>query len=460
MKKFIFKTGLLTLVAVGLVSCSKDSLEPELSTERDLNTNPVSTLTDLEYLTNGMYKRMRASTYYGRDYIIFNEARTDNAYSIGSSNRFVTVSEMRVNDGDAYASDTWSQIYAVILNANHIITAENVTGDEDGINDCKGQALVARAVGHFDLMKLYGQQHIDGQGGTSAITVPYVTVAPLNSTDAVGFSNERSTLDELRTYIYKDLDDAIAIINNSANKTKITKQAALGYKSRIALYFATFYPADYQLAYDAAVAAIAEGGSVGSADNFIAQFSGNVPDANSVFEFAMPSDDHLGNTGLFEIYNGNAYGDIVAQADVIDLFDDDDVRKGVLGMDGANLRNVGKYTAYADNVIAMRYEELLLNAAEAATHVSPTEALGYINQIRTNRGLAALTSVTIEDVLLERRKELMFEGFRFDDLMRLKQDVPMNPRITEQYEYGHYRIAFPIPLTEINASGMQQNHGY
>src|SRR5690606_38816381 len=101
------------------------------------------------------------STYYGRDYIIFNEARTDNAYSIGSSNRFVTVSEMRVNDGDAYASDTWSQIYAVILNANHIITAENVTGDEDGINDCKGQDLVARAVGHFDLMKLYGQQHID-----------------------------------------------------------------------------------------------------------------------------------------------------------------------------------------------------------------------------------------------------------------------------------------------------------
>src|SRR5690606_13807854 len=221
---------------------------------------------------------------------------SDNDYPIGSSNRVVTVCDMRADEGDAYAPDTWSQKYAVILNANHIIATEIVTGGELVINDRKRQAKLARAVCHFDLMKLYGQQHIDGQGRTSAITVPYVTVAPLNSTDAVGFSNERSTLDELRTYIYKDLDDAIAIINNSANKTKITKQAALGYKSRIALYFAAFYPADYQLAYDAAVAAIAEGGSVGSADNFIAQFSGNVPDVNSVFEFAMPSDDHLGNT--------------------------------------------------------------------------------------------------------------------------------------------------------------------
>src|SRR5690606_38606966 len=244
---------------------------------------------------------------------------------------------------------------------------------------------------------------------------------------------------------------------------KITKQAALGYKSRMALYFATFYPEDYQVAYDAAEAAIAEGGSVIPESAFISQYSGNVPDVNSVFEFAMPSDDHIGNTGLFEIYNGNAYGDIVAQTQVMDLYsgaDSLDVRKTGLAFDGPDLRNVGKYTAYDDNVIVMRYEELLLNAAEAAIQVNPPAALTYINEIRNNRGVAELTAVTIDDVLLERRKELMFEGFRFDDLMRLQQDIPMNPRITELYPYGHYRIAFPIPVGEIRASGMQQNHGY
>ena len=288
MKKFIYKVGFLTLVTISIVSCTKDSLEPELSTDRDITNEPISTLTDLEHLANGMYKRMRAAAYYGRDYIIFNEARTDNAYSMGKSNRFVTLTEMRVNDGDAYPADTWLQIYRVILNANHIINAQNVTGDADGIKDYQGQALVTRAVGHFDLMKLFGQQHVEGQGGKNAITIPYSIKAAVNSTDAMQLSNVRITLDELRTKIYQDLDAGIALISNSSNKTKITKQAALGYKSRIALYFATFYPEDYQVAYDAAVAALDEGGSVIPLNNFVTQFSGNVPDVNSVFEFAMP----------------------------------------------------------------------------------------------------------------------------------------------------------------------------
>src|SRR5690554_173856 len=461
MKKFIIKLSILTLIPLGVVSCSPESLEPELTTERDLNTNPISSISDLEFLTNGMYKTMRGVPYYGRDYIIFNEARTDNAYSIGTSNRFVTVSEMRVNIGDAYPSDTWLQIYSVISIANYIINnVDGVIGDEAQIGDYKAQALTARAMAHFDLLKLYGQQHVDGQGGTNALTIPYVTVPPKNSEEALVVSNVRNTMSEVREKIYEDLDEASGLIQNTANKTKITRQATYGIKSRVAVYFASFFSEDWQVAYDAAVAAIGEGGSVIPASGFIAQFSGNVADANSVFELSMPSDDHVGNNGLFEIYNGNAYGDIVAQDDVEELFDDEDVRMGMLDFDGSNLRNVGKYTAYADNVIVMRYEELLLNAAEAAMHLNPSNALDYINEIRENRGLDALTSVSIDDVLLERRKELMFEGFRFDDLMRLGEDVPINPRITEAYSYGHFRLAFPIPLTEINASGMQQNYGY
>lgn len=460
MKKFIIKVGLLTIVTLSIISCSKESLEPELSTDRDLNTSPISSITDLEFLANGMYKRMRGVPYYGRDYIIFNEARTDDAYSIGSSNRFVTVSEMRVNDGDAYPSDTWLQIYRVILNANYIINAEGIQGNATIVDDYKAQALVARALGHFDLTKLFGQQHISGQGGVNAITVPFVDRAPNSSSDVLVASNMRETFADMRLKIYQDLDEAISKIQNSSVKTKITKQAALGIKSRIALYFATFYPEDYQVAYDAATDAIAEGGEVISQANFLSQFSGNVIDGNSVFELAMPSDDHVGNEGLFEIYNGTAYGDIVAQASVLDIFESDDIRRSVLDTVGANLRNTGKYTAYADNVILMRYEELLLNAAEAAMHVNPSTALDLINQIREKRGIDILTSVTLDDVLLERRRELMFEGFRFDDLMRLQEDVPSNPRLTDPYPYGHFRIAFPIPLSEINASGMQQNSGY
>lgn len=460
MKKFILKISLLSLATIAIVSCSKDSLEPELAVDRDLNTSPINNETDLRYVANGMYKRMRNVAYYGRDYIIFNEARTDNAYSNGNSNRFVTVSELRVNTGDAYPSDTWTFIYRTILNANLIINANQVAGDSDVINDYKGQALAARALGHFDLLKLYGQHNIDGQGGVNALAVPYVKIAPANSQEAEAMTNVRNTFAEVRDLIYADLDEAIDNISNSTDKTKITKQMALGLKSRVALYFASFYPQDYQVALTSAQLAIAEGGSVISAANFQNQFSGNVIYENSIFELAMPSDDNLGNEGLFEIYNGAAYGDVVAQDDIIDIYEASDIRLNILAQSGSFLRNVGKYTAYPDNVVLMRLEEVILNAAEAAAHVDPSLVLDLVNQIRANRGVPLLTSANINDVLAERRKELAFEGFRFDDLMRLKMAVPSNPRLTDVYPYGHFRTAFPIPLSEINASAMQQNFGY
>lgn len=460
MKKNIIKLVLLSIMMMAIVSCSKDSLEPEVKTERDLNSNPISSVTDLKYIANGMYKRMRVAEYYGRDYIIFNEARTDDAYSIGSSNRFVTVSEMRVNIGDAYPSDTWTAIYRVISNANLIINADNVTGDSELINDYKGQALATRAMAHFDLLKLYGQQNIDGQGGRNALTIPYVKIVPANSQEASEMTNVRNTFAEVRDLIYADLDEAIQKIANTSNKTKISKQMVLGLKSRIALNFASFYPEDYQTVLESAQLAISEGGSVIPAVKFDEQFSGNVVFENSIFELAMPSDDNLGNTGLFEIYNGEAYGDIVAQSDVASIYEPNDVRLTILANDGTYLRNVGKYTSYADNVIIMRLEEILLNAAEAAIHVNPSLVLDYLNQIRAQRNVAPLTTAGINDVLLERRKELIFEGFRFDDLMRLKLAVPVNPRLTDAYPYGHFRTAFPIPLSEINANDMQQNYGY
>ena len=460
MKKFIIKISVLSLITLSLVSCSKETLDPILSADRDLNSDPIRSEQDLNFLANGMYKRMRNVAYYGRDYIIFNEARTDNAYSMGKSNRFVTISEMRVNIGDAYPSDTWVAVYRVILNANLIINADQITGDVDEINNYKGQALTVRAMAHFDLLKLYGQQHIDGQGGVNGLTIPYVKIAAANSQEVQQLTNVRNTFAEVRELIYADLDEAIDYLTNTTQKTKVTKQMALGLKSRIALYFATFYPADYQIALTAAEAALAEGGSVIPASGFQGQFSGNIIDVNSIFELAMPSDDNLGNEGLFEIYNGNAYGDVVAQDAVTSLYEANDIRLNVLGQSGAFLRNIGKYTSYADNVVVMRIEEILLNAAEASAHVNPSGALGYVNQIRAQRGVPPLTSASINDVLSERRKELIFEGFRFDDLMRLKLNVPSNPRLTETYPYGHYRTAFPIPLTEINASAMTQNEGY
>ena len=49
---------------------------------------------------------------------------------------------------------------------------------------------------------------------------------------------------------------------------------------------------------------------------------------------------------------------------------------------------------------------------------SATEATGYVNEVRTRAGLAALSSVTIDDILTERHMEFCGEGKRYFDLVR------------------------------------------
>lgn len=461
MKRLYIQLLFGLLSASAIVSCSQDALEPELTTERDLDKNPIATETDMQYLLMGMYKKMRAVEYYGRDYILFNECRTDNAYSAGYSNRFRNVSEMNVLITAAYPADTWRTIYQVILNANYAIHAEGITGNEDVIKDYQGQAYLARAVAHFDLTKLFGQQHVEGQGGINALAVPYVTSYPKTAEDGLVFGSERNTVAEVRTKVYEDIDKAIEMIQNT-NPKYFTKEAAYGFKSRVAVYFATFFPEDWQIAYDAAKEVITDGERVIGNLEFIRQFEGNVPDANTVFQLSVPSNDNLGNNSLSEMYNGLNYGDIVAQDTITSIFDDDDIRTQVYGYDEyGDFKNLKKYPTYSDDIIVMRYEEVLLNGAEAAFHLGKLdEALMFVNYIRLKRNVAEWDSITLENLLEERRRELMFEGLRFDDLMRTKQDVPPNPVLLSEVKYGSTKIAFPIPLGEINASGMKQNAGY
>jgi hypothetical protein len=70
-----------------------------------------------------------------------------------------------------------------------------------------------------------------------------------------------------------------------------------------------------------------------------------------------------------------------------------------------------------------KYDEVLLNAAEAAFELTQTtKALGYINQVRTRAGMPSLDAgtLTINRIMNERRVELAFEDLRWWDLKRFR----------------------------------------
>lgn len=71
------------------------------------------------------------------------------------------------------------------------------------------------------------------------------------------------------------------------------------------------------------------------------------------------------------------------------------------------------------NVHWMRYAEVLLCAAEANFRAGNTDkAVKYVNIIRERAKLTPLATVTLDDIKMEKRLELVGEAVRFQDLVR------------------------------------------
>jgi hypothetical protein len=104
--------------------------------------------------------------------------------------------------------------------------------------------------------------------------------------------------------------------------------------------------------------------------------------------------------------------------------------------------------------------EALLNGASAAG----ASALDDLNALRTQRGLTEAAGVTLEDIYLERRRELNFEGHELFDLARTQRGVVRTDfvgTVNKDIPYPDYRWAMAIPQTEIDANvNMEQNDGY
>ena len=101
--------------------------------------------------------------------------------------------------------------------------------------------------------------------------------------------------------------------------------------------------------------------------------------------------------------------------------------------------------------------------AEAALKAGDTSAAaGYMNTLRKNRieNYTDVASITLDDILLERRLELFTEGHTAWDAWRNGKSV--NNKFVGEVKPGDYRTIMAIPIGEITVSRGQliQNPGY
>tara|TARA_Y200000002_G_scaffold46925_1_gene33929 strand:- start:2186 stop:3604 length:1419 start_codon:yes stop_codon:yes gene_type:complete len=471
--KNIYKSLLVLSSFLLVVSCGNDDLEPTLAMNKDSATG-IQNAADLASVLNGAYDRMSSSGYYARNVIVNGEVRGDNFYSNANSGRtFAAAMDYSPN-----GYGPWSTVYGVIAMCNIVIQADHASleGDQNAISHTVGQAYALRALAHFDLLKDYGQHFISGQGGSSSLGVPYVKTYR----DPANLSPSRDTVQSNVDNIVADFNQGISMMNSTSDNAQyMNKGAAYALLARAALYYGSVNSAYYASAASASKWVLDNWSkaAVGPSGYMSSWYTDNA--VNHLFSIAASGTDNAGINGVANIYRGATYGDLrIVEGDgaddVHDVYEAADIRytsQGMIGMERGYLSMLGKWPSmdFSDDNVVIRVEEMHLIYAEASLRSGDTAtAKTYLNNVQAARG-ASLTDATLDNIILERRREFFGEGHRFYDIARLGMDIPLVDVIKQTHddltgaspEAGNYRFAYPISLSERNANpNIVQNYGY
>ncbi len=481
MKKYHKHTWLpLLLAATMLISaCGKQFLDEQPPTSVSIEKG-ILTDTDMMEALAGLYRNLDNYFLFGRNAVVFGDLLADNVYlSSTNSSRLLTQYSYTFIVSSPETRLLWAQSYYSILQVNRIIGARiNVNNN---VNQLRGEAYTLRALCYLNLVNWFATPYTVKP---SADGVPLVTL----STDVGGafIKPARNTVAQVYDQIISDLDSAYQIMPDAtpsihtASSNFIAKQAVKALQAR-----AYLYKADYAKARDAALLVVKNGGYTLAADagSFNAYWSSSAARTDkleTIFELNNSAAANNGPEGMDYMYSRNGLGDLLATDDTYALYTATDKRRSLI-ID--SLR--GGYQAYIvnkyqnanktdkDEVKLLRYAEVLLTLAESYARLGDeANALLYLNKVAQNRD-AALAPYTysgpalIDAILLERRKELAFEGLRFFDLTRTNAEIHRQNMGVKGYtsyptvKTTDFRRLQPIPEVETGANpNITQNPGY
>lgn len=469
--KNIFKYIMMGSIGFSMLfsSCNKEFLDQKPYTSVS-TADAFKTASDMQIALTGTYAGLRNTNLYGRTLPVFGDLLADNVFvSIASSGRYLSEKtySIAVNDGDI--DDIWSNAYIVILRANNIIDAPLNEGT--AVKQYKGEAYAIRALLYFNLVRLFGKPYTDNPAAPS---IPLILHSDFTALP------KRNTVTEVYTQILSDLEQAYTLMSVYNGSGTFSKYASRALEAKVNLY-----KGDYQKAYEQSADVIDNSGfTLLTAADLPAYWASATPHdagtkSETLFEVVSDGVNNNGSDELGNIYAqaASSYGDLLTTKSLYDLYNSTDVRKQLI-LVGQRAKNGGENPAYIvdkypnilgdyDDKKVMRLSEVYLIAAEAAARLgNATAALTQLNILVAERDAAITYTSTgtqlLTDIENERRKELAFEGDRFFDLNRLKQDINRTSEYpTGIIKYGDTRRVLPIPQTELNVNpNITQNPGY
>lgn len=465
-KTYIF--GLL--LGMTFTSCS-DFLDKMPSTSLPVE-EAITTITDLKNSVNGIaYLMSEGRMTYSADFAIFADLRGGDFYSISNNNQAGPICRYTMTKYDQEPYYAYAYFYQAIANVNKILsTIDNIPYSESEqaeFNDYKGQLYAWRAMLHFDLARMFCNIPT-AVADVNAANSGLVLSTSVYETDYVG---SRSTLKETYEQIFKDFETALSLLSKDTNNGYINYWAALALRSRAYLYNGQY---DLALA-DANDVIDCNLYKLYTRDNYVESWSKTFTD-ESLFELNITTNYNAQRNSVGYYCDSEGYGEC-AFVETAPLYQylsthPEDIRsKMIKDQSGKGFTYPGKYPAkypgrennlYVNNPKIIRLSEVYLIAAEAALHSQPNEAAGYINDLRKQRieNYSDVSSVTLEDILMERRIELFAENSVSFDYWRNK--MPVDNFFVGTINYDDYRTVLPIPQDEIDLSGgkLVQNPKY
>ena len=178
--------------------------------------------------------------------------------------------------------------------------------------------------------------------------------------------------------------------------------------------------ADYEKARDEANLVITEG-DYSLVKNFGDEFNNSSNTSEDIFAIQVNEQDGDNDMQLFWSITdyGARDGDVDVLQKEISQFEDGDARKALYYLDATNIYRSGKWKYQYKNLPIIRLAEMYLTRAECNFRLGTTVGATPLEDIKTIRSRAGLTTdpsyITLANILLERKRELEDEGQDIQD---------------------------------------------
>ncbi|MFV0231470.1 MAG: RagB/SusD family nutrient uptake outer membrane protein [Empedobacter falsenii] len=468
MKKII-----ITLFIAGCVlqSCSSDLLDTSPDSSK-VTPEFYKDAAQIKQGLNAVYASLQYKGQYELAMLTIGEITSDNTYDEVPANDGFTYGELdffTIQPNNSLIANTWKDNYVGIQQANIVLNRIDkvVDMDEKSKNETKAELRFLRAMMYFNLVRIFGD-------------VPLVTKETTNVNEF--FGQGRTSLQEVYQFIETELKNSLTNLPIVASqKGKVTKGAALGILAKVLIT---------QNKYNEALPYLKEIEALG----YELQ-----TDPNKIFDVANKNNSEI----IFDVQftsglNGNTEGSTAYQMfmpsgfvsgakghnlptkEIYELFSMNDKRRDAfIGKTNNNVLYTKKLQKTSNdvadggsNVVVLRLADIYLLLAECYANSNDfSNANIYLNKIKTRASIPSVNLTIKNDLLneieLERRKELVGEGHRWFDLVRTGKAIEtMTKHLANTPGYGTAiikanNLLMPIPQSQVNTDpAIKQNPGY